>query len=165
MLRWPLLWKRCHVSQVEGNRNNDKNVLVCFSYLPGCHPLLSDILICFSFLFFFAQFYFQGQNHSNFSILCNQLWYKKRGHKHHVSTLRWHYFLTFTAKLGPDSWSVWSYGVNWRKASDFGASTNDKQQYFQIFFSLAGQTQLALRSVKQTKTLQHWNVTWQQVWV
>lgn len=90
---------------------------------------------------------------------------KKRGHKHHVSTLRWHYFLTFTAKLGPDSWSVWSYGVNWRKASDFGASTNDKQQYFQIFFSLAGQTQLALRSVKQTKTLQHWNVTWQQVWV
>lgn len=46
--RWPLLWKRCRVSLVGGDRNNDKNVLVCFSFcLDTTHCYQTSLLFLF----------------------------------------------------------------------------------------------------------------------
>lgn len=162
MLRRPLLWKRCYVSLVGGNWDNDKNVLVCFSFcLDTTHWYQK--LWCFFFWFCFVS---RDKNTQFWCIMKSRL-VQRRGHKCHVSTLWRNYFLTFLETLRPDSWRTWSYRVHWLKAADFGSSIEDRQQYFQMFSSLVGQIRLALCSVKHIKILEHWNLsmTRQQVWI
>lgn len=131
MLQWPLLWKRCHVSLVGSNRNNDKNVWVC-------SPFCLDTTYCYqtSRLVLFCLYV---QKWLNFSKLCNHTTEKRPP----------------ASCFYPDSWCSWSYRLNWLRAADFGPSDNNISKDSS---ALLGQTWLALLSVKQTKTHQHWNL-------
>lgn len=132
-------------------------------FLPGHHPLISEVMMFFFFWFCFVS---RDKNTQFWCIMKSRL-VQRRGHKCHVSTLWRNYFLTFLETLRPDSWRTWSYRVHWLKAADFGSSIEDRQQYFQMFSSLVGQIRLALCSVKHIKILEHWNLsmTRQQVWI
>lgn len=147
MLRWPLLWKRCHVSLVGGNRNNGEKVLACFSFCLDTTHCYQTSRLPFV-LFCFISRDKNGPFLVNYAIQAAT----EKTHKRHVSTpwmdnfslIRRHLVLT----AGVHDLIVWT-------GRRLLTSDNNISKYSS---ALLGQIWLTVWSGKQTKSQQHWNL-------